>query len=112
MLSACQSGLGFLTDDGIYGLQRGLKSAGVKGIVVSLWSVNAATTSELMKAFYYYMQTEDMHTAFNHAREALLTSRNANSEFDFPPNYKDYNEYGLNTSAPQFSSAFILIDVR
>lgn len=92
VLSACQSGLGFLTDDGIYGLQRGLKSAGVKGIIVSLWSVSAVATSELMKAFYRYMQTEDTHTAFNHAREDLIAS----DRFKRPCYY----------------DAFILIDVK
>ncbi len=109
VLSACQSGLGFLTDDGIYGLQRGLKSAGVKGIIVSLWSVDAHATSELMRAFYYYLQTEDMHTAFNHAREALLATCRDENEYDLPPNF---NRNHLNFSVPEYTNAFILIDVR
>lgn len=49
VLSACQSGLGYICTDGVYGLQRGLKTAGVKAIIASLWSVDDQATMLLMR---------------------------------------------------------------
>ncbi len=111
VLSACQSGLGYLTSDGIYGLQRGLKNAGAKGMIVSLWSVDDEATALLMQSFYTHLQTEDAHTAFLHAREELIaTGREATRVFD------SVKMKGITTSEdfslPQFCDAFILIDIK
>jgi CHAT domain-containing protein len=51
VLSACQTGLGKTHDAGIIGLARAFQIAGVPRVVMSLWSVNDAATSELMQAF-------------------------------------------------------------
>lgn len=52
VLSACESGLGEINSEGVTGLQRGLKRAGVQTLVMSLWKVDDAATSLLMKDFY------------------------------------------------------------
>ena len=53
ILSACETGLGAqLSNDGIFGLQRGLKLAGVNNIITSLWSVPDKSTRELFEYFY------------------------------------------------------------
>ena len=52
VLSACQTGQGKATSEGLYGLQRAFKKAGVGTIVMSLWSVSDKTTSGFMIAFY------------------------------------------------------------
>lgn len=52
VLSACKSGQGKATSEGLYGLQRAFKKAGVGTIVMSLWNVDDKVTSEFMVAFY------------------------------------------------------------
>ena len=52
ILSACQSGLGDVTDEGVLGLQRGFKKAGVNTILMSLDKVNDEATRILMVEFY------------------------------------------------------------
>ena len=55
VLSACETGLGDINDsEGIFGLQRALKSAGVRQLLVSLWRIPDEETALLMKAFYQY----------------------------------------------------------
>jgi len=52
VLSACESGLGKLGNDGVFGLQRGFKNAGVKSLLVSLNEVADESTADMMIAFY------------------------------------------------------------
>ncbi|HEX4960963.1 MAG TPA: CHAT domain-containing protein [Thermoanaerobaculia bacterium] len=52
VLSACDTGGGRITSDGVIGLSRALLSAGVPNVVVSLWQVPDASTSNLMQRFY------------------------------------------------------------
>lgn len=63
ILSACQTGQGKATSEGLYGLQRAFKKAGVGTIVMSLWSVSDKTTSEFMTTFYERLA--DTHNAWN-----------------------------------------------
>lgn len=63
VLSACQTGQGKATSEGLYGLQRAFKKAGVGTIVMSLWSVSDKTTSEFMIAFYECLVNP--HNAWN-----------------------------------------------
>jgi CHAT domain-containing protein len=56
VLSACNTGRGRITSDGVIGLSRSLISAGVPSLIVSLWSVPDAPTTQLMTEFYRNLQ--------------------------------------------------------
>jgi CHAT domain-containing protein/tetratricopeptide (TPR) repeat protein len=52
VLSACDTGRGTITGDGVIGLSRSLLTAGARSVLVSLWAVPDAPTTTLMTAFY------------------------------------------------------------
>ncbi|MEO1446779.1 MAG: CHAT domain-containing tetratricopeptide repeat protein, partial [Cyanobacteria bacterium J06635_11] len=56
VLSACDTGLGTITGDGVIGLSRSLIAAGTPSVVVSLWAIPDAPTASLMTEFYAQMQ--------------------------------------------------------
>lgn len=81
VLSACETGLGDITEDGVEGLQRAFKKAGAQSIIMSLWKVNDMATSILMKEFYLQLSKGmDKKKAFRLAKNKL---RN-NEQFDNP----------------------------
>ena len=52
VLSACETGLGEISSEGVFGLQRSFKQAGVKTLLMSLWQVNDQATRFMMTKFY------------------------------------------------------------
>ena len=72
VLSACNTGQGRITGDGVIGLSRSLISAGVPSVIVSLWTVPDASTASLMQEFYQNLQNNpDQAQAL---RQAMLTT--------------------------------------
>ncbi|MBO4573938.1 MAG: CHAT domain-containing protein [Bacteroidales bacterium] len=109
VLSACHSGQGYLTADGIYGMQRGLKKAGVKAMIISLWSVDDKATAYLMQAFYSYLKTNDIHTAFKLARQKLMQMPD-NGGRHFDKSRLTRRKTANHFDRPQYYDAFILIE--
>ncbi|NER92323.1 MAG: CHAT domain-containing protein [Symploca sp. SIO1B1] len=73
VLSACDTGQGKITGDGVIGLSRSFLAAGVSNLIVSLWSVPDAPTAQLMQEFYLNWQLSgDKAQAL---RQAMLTTR-------------------------------------
>ncbi|MEP0873588.1 CHAT domain-containing tetratricopeptide repeat protein [Trichocoleus desertorum AS-A10] len=74
VLSACETGRGRITGDGVVGLSRAFISAGVPSVVVSLWAVPDDATAQLMVAFYQNLQRHpDRAQAL---RQAMLATMN------------------------------------
>ncbi len=72
VLSACDTGRGRITGDGVIGLSRSLMSAGVPSVIVSLWAVPDVPTQSLMTHFYQNLQQQpDKAKAL---RQAMLTT--------------------------------------
>lgn len=94
VLSACQSGLGqIVSSEGVFGLQRGFKKAGVNSIVMSLWRVNDAATHLLMTEMYKNLAIGQTK------REALSNAQNILRSA----------EGGL-FDKPEYWAAFVIID--
>ena len=89
VLSACQTGLGEITSEGVFGLQRAFKKAGVQTLIMSLWRVNDAATSMMMQTFYEHLLSGQSK------REAFAIAQQAVKE--------KYND-------PYYWAAFIMLD--
>ncbi len=90
VLSACETGLGDINGaEGVYGLQRAFKIAGVNYIVMSLWQVPDRETKEFMEILYDNLISKKLNI-----RLAFEKTQNAmKSKYD-----------------PYFWAAFVLIE--
>jgi CHAT domain-containing protein len=78
VLSACETGLGDIKgSEGVFGLQRGFKMAGVRYIIMSLWQVPDYQTAELMQLFYTnWLNGMDIKDAFGVAQQTMRKKYN------------------------------------
>ncbi len=75
VLSACETGLGDIQgSEGVYGLQRAFKMAGVQNLVMSLWKVPDQETSEFMQQLYKNLfSKQSIEDAFYNAQSLMRT---------------------------------------
>ena len=93
VLSACETGLGDVSGDGVFGLQRGFKKAGAKTLLMSLWKVDDHATQLLMTEFYRNL------TAGQSKRQAFIAAQQHLRQCE-----------GGKYDKPEFWAAFILLD--
>ena len=91
VLSACQSGKGYINGEGVFGLQRGFKVAGVRSLLMSLWKVNDRATSMLMSEFYRHLINGETKTSALAAAQRYVRSQ---------PEFRN----------PRYWAGFILLD--
>lgn len=92
-LSACETALGDLSGEGVFGLQRGFKKAGAKTMIMSLWRVDDTATRIIMTNFYDLLSKGvSVNDAFTQSQQELIIRNNGK-----------YND-------PKYWAAFIVID--
>ena len=104
VLSACETGLGQITDnEGTFGLHKALSRAGVEASIGSLWKVSDDATTQLMIEFYRNLlqRNDSVADALRKAQLRLLKENQGGGASAF--------------SAPFFWAAFVVsgnADVR
>ncbi len=85
VLSACNTGRGRITGDGVVGLSRAFVAAGAAGLVVTLWKIPDDATEFLMVEFYQHLANGlDKAEAL---RQAMLSTR---AQFPHPRNWSAF----------------------
>lgn len=78
VLRACETGVGRIQNgEGVMGLARALKYAGARDLVLSLWSVDDASSSDLMAWFYADLSQNGGPRSLLDAKRRLRTSDKA-----------------------------------
>ncbi len=99
VLSACQTGVGEVTGEGVFGLQRAFKKAGAGTLLMSLWEVNDEVTQLMMTEFYKSLvSSKSKHEALRQAQERIR-------ECTFMVNGEEQSG-----TDPHFWAAFTLMD--
>lgn len=108
VLSACQTGLGEIGSDGVFGLQRGFKKAGAQTIIMSLWYVDDNATRDMMIRFYenYIGRHMSKHEAFVEAQHWIMDN-DSNYGYGDPEEILDDETY--HRRFPHWA-AFIMLD--
>jgi CHAT domain-containing protein len=85
VLSACQTGLGEISSDGVAGLSRAFLYAGASSLIVSLWQVSDEVTQELMVKFY-----EELSHDGNKARALRAAQLAAMKKYPHPKDWAGF----------------------
>ena len=81
VLSACETGLGEIDSDGVWGLQRAFRIAGAKSLICSLAKVDDYWTAQFMDAFYEQAaQGNSIYDSFQSAQRWLRSELPDNPE--------------------------------
>jgi CHAT domain-containing protein/tetratricopeptide (TPR) repeat protein len=102
VLSACQTGRGKITGDGVVGLSRAFIIAGTPSVIVSQWNVDDVMTEYLMRKFYEeYLSGKPKAQSLRNAQIAALKALERNRTEPLTPSTIRGN--------PRFWAAFQII---
>ncbi len=80
VLSACETGLGEVNSEGVWGLQRAFRIAGSESLICSLCRINDKWTAKFMDIFYEYAsQGYSIYESFHKARKYLFDNKKRDS---------------------------------
>ncbi|MBP0026872.1 CHAT domain-containing tetratricopeptide repeat protein [Roseofilum sp. Guam] len=114
VLSACSTGKGKITGDGIIGLSRCFILAGVPSLIVSLWNIGAPAAKVLMTEFYRHLANgENLASAL---RQAMLHTKNTpNYIYSSPADWAGFTligeTSGLNLETIRIDDIFSLMSI-
>ena len=89
VVSACDTGRGLVTRDGVVGLSRSLIAAGTPSIALSLWEIYDNSTAVLMQEFYIQLKSNQ-----NKAQALRLAMLKTKQEFPHPINWGAFTLIG------------------
>ncbi len=86
-LSACETALGKLSKgEGVVGFTRAFMYAGAKNVLVSLWKVSDASTSEMMIEFYEQLISgRSKAESLKRSKQALIKNKRFNKPYFWSP---------------------------
>ena len=99
VLSACETAKGDITSEGVFGLQRAFKMAGVQTIIMSLWKVSDEATQLLMSEFFtnWIAKKQPKREAFKNAQNTVRYA------------VDEYGDYIYNDK-PYYWAGFVMLD--
>ena len=89
-LSACQTGLGLLSSEGIIGFSRAFLAAGARSLLMSLWRIDDAASRDWMIAYY-----EDYVSHGNKARALRRAMERTRELYPDPRYWAGFSLLGL-----------------
>lgn len=100
VLSACETGLGEVKGEGLYGLQRAFLEAGASRVITALWQIDDAATRALMEDFYTrWITLNKSHQGPHSSAESHIDAAFAQALRDFRKRYPE----------PYYWGAFVLM---
>jgi CHAT domain-containing protein len=91
VLSACDTGQGKISGDGVIGLSRSWMAAGVPSIIVSLWQVPDENATPLLMDKFYEKYHENNSDKAKALRKAMQTTK---SQYPEPKNWTAFTLIG------------------
>ena len=83
---SCQTGIGVdVSGEGLIGLTRAFMYAGTPAVLVSLWSINDASTSEFMTGFYSKLKKNGRMEALRKTQQSFIESGEYSHPFYWAP---------------------------
>ena len=89
VISACDTGRGLLTRDGVVGLSRSLLASGTPSVLIALWEIYDDSTAKLMTEFYQQLTTNN-----NKAQALRWAMLETKQEFPHPINWGAFTLIG------------------
>ncbi|XP_013407748.1 uncharacterized protein LOC106171821 [Lingula anatina] len=93
VLSACNTGRGDISADGVFGISRAFMAAGALSVLVTLWAIPDEATKIFMEHFYSHLKAGD---TVSRALQSTRIAMQQNDRFSHPMNWGSFQLIGDN----------------